>query len=132
MEQDMGHPNVKEVIRGYVKLRDRKNEMKREQAELLRPITEKMTLLENWLMRDLQTRGVESERTTEGTAFMSTMATATVKDRDAFFKFVIENEMWDLLENRVSKSVVKDMLEETGEVVPGVNYDVTKVVRIRR
>ena len=99
----MGTPNVEEVIRGYVKLRDKKNELKREHAEELRPINEKMSLLENWLLRDLQTRKVESQKTKEGTAFMQTASAATVKDRDAFFEFVIKNEMWDLLENRVSK-----------------------------
>jgi hypothetical protein len=40
--------------------------------------------------------------------------------------------MWDLIENRVSKSVVSDYLEETGDVIPGVNYEVAQVVRIRR
>lgn len=128
----MGHPTVDEVVKGYIKLRDRKNEMKKDQAEELRPISEKMGLLENWLLRDLQTRKVESQKTAEGTAFISTVSAATVKDRDAFFKYVIENEMWDLLENRVSKTVVRDHLEDTGEVVPGVNYQETVVVRIRR
>ena len=128
----MGHPTVDEVVKGYIKLRDRKQKMKKEQADDLRPISEKMTLLENWLLRDLQTRKVESQKTAEGTAFISTMAAATVKDRDAFFAFVKENEMWDLLENRVSKTVVRDYLEDTGEVIPGVNYQETVVVRIRR
>jgi hypothetical protein len=128
----MGHPTVDEVVKGYIKLRDKKNQMKKDQGDELRPITEKMTLLENWLLRDLQTRKVESQKTAEGTAFISTMAAATVKDRDAFFDFVRENEMWDLLENRVSKTVVRDYLEDTGEVVPGVNYQETVVVRIRR
>jgi hypothetical protein len=128
----MGHPTVDEVVKGYIKLRDKKNQMKKDQAEEVRPITEKMTLLENWLLRDLQTRKVESQKTAEGTAFISTVAAATVKDRDAFFDFVKEKGMWDLLENRVSKTVVRDYLEDTGEVVPGVNYQETRVVRIRR
>jgi hypothetical protein len=131
-EQDMAHATVDEVVRGYIKLRDKKNQLKKEQAEELRPITEKMVLLENWLLRDLQTRKVESQKTAEGTAFLSTSAAATVKDRDAFFKYVIDNEQWDLLENRVSKTVVRDHLEDTGEVVPGVHYQETQVVRIRR
>ena len=61
-----------------------------------RPITEKMVLLENWLLRDLQTRGVESQKTKEGTAFVSTVATATVKDRDALFNLIEEKNMYDL------------------------------------
>ena len=128
----MATPTVDEVVRGYIKLRDMKNDMKKEQTEQLRPINEKMGLLENWLLRDLQTRGVQSQRTTEGTAFVSTMAAATVKDRDALFAFIKEKEMWELLESRVSKTVVADYLEETGEVIPGVNYQQTQVVRIRR
>ena len=128
----MATTTVDKVIKGYVMLRDKKNEMKKDQAEALRPITEKMTVLEGWLQRDLMARGVESEKTKEGTAFLSTVSSATVKDRDAFLAFVKENEMWDLLENRAAKSVVQDYLEETNEVVPGVNYQETKVVRIRR
>ena len=128
----MATPTVDEVVKGYIKLRDKKNNMKKEQTEELRPINEKMMLLENWLLRDLQTRGVQSQKTAEGTAFVSTMSAATVKDRDALFAFIKEKEMWDLLENRVSKTVVADYLEETGEVIPGVNYQQTQVVRIRR
>lgn len=128
----MGHPTVDEVVKGYIKLRDRKNSMKKDHTDELRPINDKMMLLENWLLRDLQTRKVESQKTAEGTAFISTVAVATVKDRGALFEFVKKNEMWDLLENRVSKSVVRDYLEETGEVIPGVNYQETQVVRIRR
>ena len=93
----MGHPTVDEVVKGYIKLRDKKGEIKKEHTDELRPINEKMTLLENWLLRDLQTRKVESQKTAEGTAFISTMSAATVKDRDAFFDFVREKEMWDLL-----------------------------------
>ena len=128
----MGQTTVDKVIKGYVMLRDKKNEMKKDQAEALRPITEKMMVLEGWLQRDLMARGVESEKSKKGTAFLSTVSSATVKDRDAFLAFVKEKEMWDLLENRAAKSVVQDYLEETNEVVPGVNYQETKVVRIRR
>lgn len=128
----MTTPTVDQVVKGYIKLRDKKNQMKKDQADEVRPINEKMTLLENWLQRDLMTRGVESQKTAEGTAFLSTSSAATVKDRDAFLKYVRENEMWDLIENRVSKTVVRDHLEDTGEIIPGVNYQETKVVRIRR
>ena len=128
----MGTPNVEDVIRGFVKLRDKKNEIKRRHSEELAPINEKMATLEAWLQRDLLNRKVQSQKTEAGTAYLSTDARATVKDRDAYLDFVREKGMWDLLENRVSKSVVRDYLEETGEVVPGVHYEVSQVVRVRR
>lgn len=123
---------INEVVRGYVALRDKKNEIKKRHAEELRPINEKMEVIEGWLQRDLMNRGVQSEKTDSGTAYLSTVVTATVRDRDEYLKFVKEKEMWDLIENRVSKSVVSDYLEETGEIIPGVNYEKTQVVRIRR
>jgi len=128
----MSAPTVEDVVRGYVKLRDQKNAMKKTQAEELRPINEKMTLLENWLMRDMQTRKVESEKTKEGTAYLSTISSCSVKDRDAMLDFIKKHEMWDLFENRISKSVVKDYLEDNGELIPGVSLEETRVVRIRR
>jgi hypothetical protein len=123
---------IDEVVRGYIALRDKKNEMKKRHVEELRPINEKMEVIEGWLQRDLMARGVQSEKTGSGTAYLSTVTNATVRDRDDFLKFVREHEMWDLIENRVSKSVVSDYLEETGEIIPGVNYEKTQVVRIRR
>jgi hypothetical protein len=132
MEQDMSEVSVEEVVKGYIKLRDKKNDLKREHTEELAPINEKMALVEGWLMRDLVTRGVQSQKTAAGTAFLQKSTRATVKDRDAFLEFVKEKEMWDLLENRVAKSVVVDYLENTGEVIPGVNFEQTQVVRIRR
>jgi hypothetical protein len=128
----MTNPTIEEVVKGYVSLRDKKTEMKRGHTEELAPINEKMKLVENWLLRDLLSRGVQSQKTAEGTAFLQKSTTATVKDRDAFLKFVRENEMWDLIENRVAKSVVVDHLENTGDVIPGANYEATQVVRIRR
>lgn len=124
--------NTEDVVRAYISLRDKKNEIKKRQAEELRPLNEKMAKVEGWLQRDLLARGVQSEKTASGTAYLSKVATATVKDRDSWLEFVKEKEMWDLIENRVSKSVVSDYLEETGDIIPGVNYEVTQVVRIRR
>lgn len=128
----MSNHTVEEIVGAYVKLRDYKNHLKRKHSEELAPINEKMALLENWLQRDLLERKVQSQKTAAGTAYLSTDARATVKDRDAYLNFVRDKEMWELLENRASKSVVRDYLEETGEVVPGVHYEVTQVVRVRR
>lgn len=128
----MGQVNVEQVIAAYVKLRDQKNELKRKHKEELAPFNEKMSKLEGWLLRDLQNRGTKSERTDAGTAYITTVSSATVKDRDEYLNFVREKEMWDLIENRVSKTVVQDYLEETGELIPGVNFEQTQEVRVRR
>lgn len=128
----MTAPNIEDVVKGYVSLRDKKGLMKKRHSEELAPINENMLKIEGWLMRDLQTRKVLSQKTAEGTAFIQTSTKAIVRDRDAFLKHVKDNNAWDLIENRVAKSVVEDHIENTGEVVPGVHYEKTLVVRVRR
>lgn len=128
----MKGPTVDEVIKGYIKLRDHKKTIKGKHQEELAPVNEKMQLLEGWLQRDLQNRKVDSQKTKEGTAYLMTATKATVKDREAFLAFVREKGMWELIENRVAKSVVDDYLESTGEIIPGVHYERRTEVRIRR
>ena len=128
----MSTPNIEDVVKGYVSLRDQKAKIKKRHVEELVPFNEKMLKIEGWLLRDLQTRKVQSQKTAEGTAFLQKSSKATVRDRDAFLKHVKDNDAWDLIENRASKSVVEDHLENTGEIVPGVHYERTTVVRVRR
>lgn len=128
----MTAPNIEDVVKGYVSLRDLKTKMKKGHTEELAPINENMAKIEGWLMRDLQGRKVLSQKTAEGTAFIQSSTKATVRDRDAFLAHVKENDAWDLIENRVAKSVVEDHLENTGEIIPGVHYEKTLVVRVRR
>ena len=128
----MAAPNIEDVIKGFVSLRDKKAALKKKHAEELAPYTENMMKIEGWLMKDLQSRKVQSQKTAEGTAFIQKFTKATVRDRDAFLQHVKENDAWDLIENRVAKSVVEDHLENTGEVIPGVHYEKTLVVRVRR
>jgi hypothetical protein len=124
--------NVEKVVEGFIKLRDKKQELVKKHKEELAPINDQLALMEGWLQRDLQSRSVKSQKTTAGTAYLATLGKATVRDRDALVKFVIQNNMFDLFENKVSKSVVEDYLENTGDVVPGVEYNETVVCRIRR
>ncbi len=128
----MSTPNIEDVIKGSVCLRDQKAKIKKRHVDELTPFNDKMMKIEGWLMRDLQTRKVQSQKTAEGTAFLQKSTKATVRDRDAFLKHVKDNDAWDLIENRAAKSVVEDHLENTGEIVPGVHYERATVVRVRR
>jgi hypothetical protein len=56
-----------------------------------------------------------------------------VADRDAFLHgFVIPNEAWEFLENRVSKSAVEQFKEANNDLPPGLNWREERVVNIRR
>jgi hypothetical protein len=123
---------VDDVVAAYIKLRDKKTEMERKHKEELAPIKETMSKLENWLQRRLLEEGVESFKTSQGTAFLQSATSATVRDWDATFAWMQKNDEWSLLEARVNKTAVRDFVETNGEAPPGVEYSETIVTRVRR
>lgn len=123
---------VDDAVRAYIRLRDHKEEVGRRQKEELAPINEKMGKIEAWLQRELLREGVESFKTSAGTAFLQSTTSATVKDWTAVLDYIRKNEEWSLLEARVNKTAVKDFMESTGDVPPGVDFKSNQVTRVRR
>lgn len=123
---------VDAIVKGYIALRDKKTELKRKQQEEMAPLNEAMNKLEAWLQRELQRQGVQNFKTEEGTAFLQTDTRCTVKDWEACLNYILENEEYGLLEARVSKTAIRDVLENTGELVPGVSLTEETVCRVRR
>ena len=123
---------VDQAVAAYIKLRDMKTEITRRQKEELEPINDKMDKLEAWLQRHLLASGVESMRTEEGTAFLQTSSSVTVKDWNAALDFVKSRDEWSFLEAKFNKTAVKDFMNSTGEVPPGVEYKEFIVTRVRR
>lgn len=124
--------NIDEVIKGYVELRDRLDARKKEQALELAPMREKMDKIEAWLQNQLQSQGLKNFKGASGTAFLKEVSSATVQDWDATLEFIKSQGRWELLERRVSKTVVEDYAETTGEVPPGVELKRETIVQVRR
>lgn len=124
--------NIDDVIKTYIQLRDRVDEIKAEHKAQLAPFGAKMEKIEGWLQNQLQTQGLTNFKGTSGTAFLKEVTSATVADWDTTLPFIRENELWEMLERRVSKTVVDDYIESHGEVPPGVNFTRAIVVQVRR
>ena len=121
-----------EVIAGYRKLRERKAELKARHTVELTPINDTMKKMEAWLQRELNTSGATSAGTPEGTAYLVNNASVVVEDWSAALDYVKENELWGLLEHRISKTAVEELFESAGEFPPGVRVTRTINVRIRK
>lgn len=128
----MSEVNIDKVVAKYVKLRDEKAAIEAEAKERSAALKEKMIILDAYIREEAEKQGVTSFKTKHGTAYVTTTDFATVADWDAVLNFVKENEAYDLLERRVSKSAVRGYLEETKEVPAGINYGTKLSVGIRR
>ena len=124
--------NIDDAIAAYIKLREKKGQIKAEAETRMNEITAKLDKLEGWLKEQADANGVTSFKTKHGTAFLTTVDFATVADWDAMLAFVKNNDAYDMFEKRVSKSAVRGYIDQLKSVPPGVNYGTRIEVNVRK
>lgn len=121
-----------DMIDAYVKLRDKKQDIEKRHKAELAPLNEMMGSLEAYLLENMRVAGLSSLRGTAGTAYKTLKTSARVVDWPLTLDFILKNQMYDLLEHRVSKLVVQSIMEETKQAVPGVETSQEDSVNVRR
>ena len=124
--------NNEQLVKLYIQLRDRRSERKRTYEMEDEGDKGKQEKIEGILLKRFQDDGLESVRTASGTAYKTVRTSASVADPDAFFQFVLTNELYDLLEKRCSKTVVEQYKDEHQELPPGINYSECVALNVRR
>ncbi len=130
--QRLGVPNIGDVIRTYMKLRDQKTAVEAEVKERVSDLKAKMEKLEAYLKTQMDAQGLTSFKSDYGTAFLTTTDYANVADWDAVLDFIRDNEAFDMLEKRVSKIAVRGYIESNKAVPPGITYGTKLEVNIRK
>jgi len=123
---------VDAVIKKYMKLRIQKEVVEAEIKERVDNIKADMVKLEAWLKAKLDADGLTSFKTDHGTAFLTTTDFANVEDWDAVLRFIREEEAFDMLEKRISKTAVRGYIETNKEVPPGVKYGTKLDINVRK
>jgi len=123
--------NVGQVVAAYLKLRNQKAAIEAETKDRVKELKAKMEKLEAWIKTQADEQGVKSFKTEYGTAFLTTVDYANVADWDAMLDFIRENEAYDMLEKRVSKTAVRGYMDANKAVPPGVNYGTKLEVNFR-
>ena len=123
---------LSEAVNIYIKMRDKKAQMKAEFDASVAPLNEKMEKLEAKLLDVFNKTGIDSVKTEFGTAYTTTRVTASVADREIFMTHVRENDDWALLEVRASKTAVEQYRETNNDLPPGVSTREERVVNVRR
>lgn len=121
-----------ELVEKYIQLRDKKSEMTAAFKAKTANLDAVLDKIEAVLLQMFEDNGLTSVRTTSGTAYKSTRTSATVADWDQTLDYVRKNELWNLLERRVSKQAVEQFKEEHEDLPPGVNYREEVTVNVRR
>lgn len=129
----MPAPNAGDVIAAYLKLREEKTRLADEHKEEMAPLNEKMGKLENYMLSLLNAASVDSMAFKGvGTMFKKNVQSVTVEEWDATLAWIRGGEHWEFLERRVSKTVVQEYSEASGEIPPGIKVTNDVVVQVRK
>jgi hypothetical protein len=116
----------------YIQLRDWKQETDRAHKAEMARADQVLNKMEARMLQMMQAQGVESVRTPHGTAYQSTKMYVGVADWDIALDFIRKNELWNMLEKRVSKTAVDQYKEVHDDVPPGLNIRQELTVNFRR
>jgi hypothetical protein len=120
------------MIQKYLALRRRKEELADYHKKQLAPFNQVMSQLANLILAELNSAGVNSMASPDGTVYKSTETSVTVKDWPATLAYIMARQAWDLLEARVSKTAALAIMDETEQPIPGVTVAQESVLRVRR
>ena len=121
-----------ELIDKYIKIRDRKEALAKQHKEELAQYVKAMKAIENDMLRRLNDEQAEKIGTKHGTAYKTVRTSATVADWETVLQYIVDREMWGLLEHRVAKQAVEEHIECIGTTPPGVKIVRDLNVNIRR
>lgn len=124
--------DISKRVDQYVALRDKIKKLDDEHKEKMKPYREVLEKLNGVLLEHLNQIGGDSVRTEAGTVYRTAKKSASLADADAFMRFVIGNEAWDLLDRKANVTAVADFIEENNAAPPGVNFSTAFVVGVRR
>jgi hypothetical protein len=123
---------MQEIIEKYIELRDKKTELSAAYKKKVAGLDAALDQLEAILLEKLNEIGMDSAKGSTGTVYKSKRTSATVADWDYVLDHIQKNELWNMLEKRVSKQAVEQYVEEHGDLPPGINWREELVVNIRR
>lgn len=89
--------------------------------------------IEMYLLNYLNENGMASVKTDNGTFYRQEEIKPSCQDWSAFYAWIKENDAFDALEKRVTKTFVKSYMDDNdGTPPPGVSVYRENVVRVRR
>ena len=120
------------VVAKYVETRDIIAAKKKELDAELAALKDLQAKREAWLMTEMNRLGATSIKTQHGTSYIDTVDNVSVADWSTFFGWVQEGQKFDFLTHAVSKSAVKQAIEDGQPPPPGVSYSQFKSIKVRR
>lgn len=116
----------------YILLRDVISEEEAAHKQALAPKKQLLEDMAALLTQKLQALKIDSAASPMGTVYLTQKKSASIADQEAFWKFVVDNQAWDLVDKRANKVAVEDYINQFHQLPPGVNFTMVDTVGVRR
>jgi hypothetical protein len=125
--------DVNQLTSVYIKMRDKRSQVKQEWEAKDTKIKEQMELIEEKLLDLCKELNTNTLGTDHGTVIRSIKSRYWTNDWDSMYQFIKEHDAFGLLEKRIQQSHMKEFIQENPDVYPaGMNVENQFTVLVRR
>lgn len=129
----MSNLNAEQLVSVYIKMRDKRQQLQREYDEADGKIKEQQDAVTQALLDICKEQGAEGLRTPAGSVFRTVKTRYWSNDWGSMKEFIKEHDAFELLEQRVHQTNMKNFLEEHPDLMPpGMNVDSRYSITVRR
>lgn len=129
----MSNLNAEQLVSVYIKMRDKRQQLQREYDEADGKIKEQQDAVTQALLEICKEQGAEGLRTPAGSVFRTVKTRYWSNDWSSMKEFIKEHDAFELLEQRVHQTNMKNFLEEHPDLMPpGMNVDSRYSITVRR
>ena len=126
-------PSVDSLAQAYIKMRDKREQLKREWESKDSEIKSQMEVIEVALLDLCREINANSISTNHGTVIRSVKSRYWTNDWDSMYRFIKEHDAYGLLEKRIQQTHMKEFLQENPNLLPaGLNVENQYTVLVRR
>ena len=131
--QDSPQYDLDKLTAIYLKMRDKRDDMRRDAEAREKEIEEQMSIIETEMLEVCKQMNADSVRTPHGTIIRSVKSRYWTNDWDSMYQFIKEHDAFGLLEKRLHQTHLKEFLSENPNTFPiGVNVENSYSVVVRR
>lgn len=124
---------MEKLVKVYLKMKQKRAELSAEFKKQDEKIEVQMDKVKAALLEYCKEQNIESVRTAEGLFYRTIKTSYWTSDWESMGKFIVENQVPELLEKRIHQSNMKQFLEEHPDLLPpGLNVDSEYTVTVRR
>jgi len=125
--------DVNQLTSVYIKMRDKRSQVKQEWEAQDNAIKAEMELIEEKLLDLCKELNTNTLGTDHGTVIRSVKSRYWTNDWDSMYQFIKEHDAFGLLEKRIQQTHMKEFIQENPDVYPaGMNVENQFTVLVRR